>query len=61
MVCPAIISKNIYNFLPRVLLEKLNLSKVQKNVELVVDRCKNKEEVRDLNQYLMNQQTLELG
>ena len=35
--------------------KKLNLSKVQRNVELIVDRCKNKEEVRDFNQYLVNQ------
>ncbi|MDR4496462.1 MAG: DUF3800 domain-containing protein [Candidatus Scalindua sp.] len=47
--------KKLYNFLARVLIEKLNLSKVQINVELIVDRCKNKEEVRDFNQYLINQ------
>jgi hypothetical protein len=45
----------LYNFLARFLIEKLNLSKVQRNVELIVDRCKNKEEVRDFNQYLINQ------
>lgn len=47
--------KKLYNFLSRVLLEKLNLSKAQRNVELIVDRCKNKEEVKDFNQYLINQ------
>jgi len=47
--------KKLYNFLARFLIEKLNLSKVQRNVELIVDRCKNKEEVRDFNQYLVNQ------
>jgi hypothetical protein len=47
--------KKLYNFLSRVLLENLNLSKVQRNVELVVDRCKNKKEVKDFNQYLINQ------
>lgn len=47
--------KKLYNFLARFLMEKLDLSTVQRNVELVVDRCKNKEEVRDFNQYLVNQ------
>jgi hypothetical protein len=47
--------KKLYNYLARFLVEKLNLSKVQRNVELVVDRCKNKEEIRDFNQYLINQ------
>ncbi len=47
--------KKLYNFLARFLMEKLDLSKVQRNVELIVDRCKNKEEVRDFNQYLINQ------
>lgn len=47
--------KKLYNFLSRFLLEKLPLSDVARNVELVVDRCKNKEEVRDFNQYLINQ------
>lgn len=47
--------KKLYNFLARFLVEKLNLSKAERNVELVVDRCKNKEEIRDFNQYLINQ------
>jgi hypothetical protein len=47
--------KKLYNFLARFLLEKLNLSEARRNVDLVVDRCKNKEEVRDFNQYLINQ------
>lgn len=47
--------KKLYNFLSRFLLEKLPLSDVSRNVELVVDRCKNKEEIRDFNQYLINQ------
>lgn len=47
--------KKLYNFLSRVLLEKLNLYDAKRNVELVVDRCKNKEEVRDFNLYLINQ------
>ncbi len=47
--------KKLYNFLARLLMEELDLSKAQRNVELIVDRCKNKEEVRDFNQYLINQ------
>ncbi|MGQ3685947.1 MAG: DUF3800 domain-containing protein [Candidatus Loosdrechtia sp.] len=47
--------KKLYNFLSRVLLEKLNLHNARRNVELVVDRCKNKEEVWDFNLYLINQ------
>ena len=47
--------KKLYNFLSRFLMEKLDLSSVQSNVELIVDRSKNKEEVRDFNHYLINQ------
>lgn len=47
--------KKLYNFLSRVLLERLPIHRIERNVELVVDRCKNKEEVKDFNQYLINQ------
>ncbi len=47
--------KKLYNFLSRFLLEKLPLSSIEQNVEMVVDRSKNKEETRDFNQYLFNQ------
>ena len=47
--------KKLYNFLSRFLIEKLPLSNAQRNVDLVVDRSKNKEEVRDFNQYIVNQ------
>jgi hypothetical protein len=47
--------KKLYNFLSRFLIEKLDLSQARRNVDLIVDRCKNKEEVRDFNQYLINQ------
>lgn len=47
--------KKLYNFLSRLLLEKLPLSSVEQDVEMVVDRSKNKEETRDFNQYLFNQ------
>lgn len=47
--------KKLYNFLSRLLLEKLALSNARRNVELVVDRSKNKAETKDFNQYLTNQ------
>ena len=47
--------KKLYNFLSHFLLSKLDLTNLYKNVELVVDRCKNKEEIKDFNQYLANQ------
>ncbi len=47
--------KKLYNFLARFLLERVPLARTSRNVDLVVDRCKNKEEVRDFNQYLVNQ------
>jgi len=47
--------KKLCNFLARFLMEKVDLSHVQRNVDLIVDRCKNREEVRDFNQYLVNQ------
>jgi len=47
--------KKLYNFLSRFLLEKLPLSTVERNVEMVVDRSKNKKESKDFNQYLFNQ------
>ncbi len=46
--------KKLYNFLARFLLEHLPLAEVSRNVELIVDRCKNKKEIRDFNQYLAN-------
>lgn len=47
--------KKLYNFLSRLLLEELPLSNVGRNVELVVDKSKNKAETKDFNQYLTNQ------
>ena len=45
----------LYNFLTRFLLEKLPLRQTFANVRLVVDRSKNRREIRDFNQYLRNQ------
>lgn len=47
--------KKLYNFLARLLLERLELSVVGQNVELVIDRSKNKDEIRDFNEYVLNQ------
>ena len=47
--------KKLYNFLARFLVEKLPLSAAARNVEMVVDRSKNKKEIKDFNQYLFNQ------
>jgi hypothetical protein len=49
--------KKLYNFLSRVLIEKLApiLQKEKEKVELIVDKSKSKEEIKDFNQYLENQ------
>lgn len=47
--------KKLYNFLARFLLEHVDLKNSAPAVTLVTDRCKNKEEIRDFNQYLANQ------
>lgn len=44
--------EKLYNFLSGLLLEKLSLSAITSNVELVVDKRKTKEDIRDFNQYL---------
>jgi hypothetical protein len=49
--------RKLYNFLSRVLIEELAplLKETREKVELVVDRSKNKEEIKDFNHYLTNQ------
>jgi hypothetical protein len=49
--------KKLYNFLSRVLMENLVplLQDAQQPVELIVDKSKSKEEIKDFNQYLENQ------
>lgn len=47
--------KKLYNFLARFLLEQVDLSNAAPAVTLVMDRCKNKEEIRDFNGYVANQ------
>lgn len=47
--------KKLYNFLARFLLEKIDLTKAGSTVNLIMDRCKNKEEIKDFNSYVENQ------
>ena len=47
--------KKLYNFLARFILEQVKFPEDAPRVSLVVDRCKNKEEIKDFNQYLANQ------
>lgn len=47
--------KKLYNFLARFILEKVHFPANVRQVSLVVDRCKNKEEIKDFNQYMVNQ------
>jgi len=46
--------KKLYNFLARFLIEKLPLTSAPQGVHLVLDRCKNKEEIQDFNGYIAN-------
>ena len=47
--------KKLYNFLARFILEKVHFPEDMLKVSLVVDRCKNKAEIKDFNQYMVNQ------
>jgi len=47
--------KKLYNFLAKFLLDHVDLSIANPAVTLIVDKCKNKEEIADFNQYLGNQ------
>lgn len=44
----------LYNFLSRYLLDKLPLKSALANVRLIVDRSKNREEIREFNRYVQN-------
>jgi hypothetical protein len=44
----------LYNFLSRFIIQRLPLNHVQTNVHLIVDKSKNRAEIRDFNQYLQN-------
>lgn len=47
--------KKLYNFLAKFLLEKASLDKVTGYINFVVDKCKNKKEIKDFNDYIANQ------
>ncbi len=47
--------KKLYNFLARFIIEKINLNNAKTAVTLIIDRSKNKEEVKDFNRYVENQ------
>ena len=47
--------KKLYNYLARFILEKVHFPEEVREVSLVVDRCKNKAEIKDFNRYMINQ------
>lgn len=44
--------KRLYNFLSRFMIDKIPLPSHLQQVNLVIDRCKNKEEIQDFNLYI---------
>lgn len=46
--------KKLYNFLSRFLIEKIKFHEHLSDVTLVVDKCKNTNEMKDFNQYIEN-------
>jgi len=49
---PATGQSKLYNFLSRLIIQQIPLSDVQTNVRLIVDKSKNRSEIRDFNQYI---------
>ncbi len=47
--------KKLYNFLAHFILEKVSFPKDVSIVSLIVDRCKNKAEIKDFNAHMANQ------
>jgi hypothetical protein len=47
--------KKLYNFLARFLLERVHFEPTLKTVNLVLDKCKNIEEIKDFNSYVQTQ------
>jgi len=47
--------QKLYNFIARFIIEKVQLRDATVAVTLVVDKSKNKKEIKDFNQYLENQ------
>jgi hypothetical protein len=51
---PSTGQSKLYNFLSGFIIQQLPLNHVQTNVHLIVDKSKNRAEIRDFNQYLQN-------
>ena len=47
--------KKLYNFLSRILIDEIKFSDNVSTLTLVVDKMKNKHEIKDFNQYIENQ------
>ena len=47
--------KKLYNFLARFVLEKMEITTCGEVVNLIIDRSKNSEEIKDFNSYIENQ------
>lgn len=48
--------KKLYNFLARFIIEKTPIARTKDStVSFAVDKCKNKKEIKDFNQYIENQ------
>lgn len=47
--------KKLYNFLAHFILDRVRFPPDVPMVSLIVDRCKNKEEIKDFNAYMANQ------
>ncbi len=47
--------KKLYNFLARFIIEKTQIKNSTAHVNLILDKCKNKEEIKDFNIYIENQ------
>ncbi len=45
----------VYNYVARLVLDKIPFEKAVSRVELIVDKSKSKPEIRDFNQYIINQ------
>jgi hypothetical protein len=44
----------IYNFITRILLEKIDFNNASQSIYLILDKSKNKKEIKEFNQYLFN-------
>jgi hypothetical protein len=47
--------KKLYNFPARFILERVDMATAGPTVNLVVDHCKNTDEIKDFNAYIVNQ------